>query len=84
VDLKTEDVRKLSRTQLQTLAAGGLGYPPARAGDAKEELLRRDRDYAETQEKGPQWWTKVGAFAAIVGALAAITAAIEGWLSMPK
>jgi hypothetical protein len=84
VDLRTEDVRNLSRAQLETLAAGMPGYPPGRAGAAKEEILRRDGEQAERQERVRQRWTKIGAFAAIIGAIAAIAAAFEGWLSLPK
>ena len=90
-DLKTEDVKNLSRKDLETLAAGISGYPPARAGAATEEILRRDREYAERQENIQLQWTKigawaatVGAFAAIVGAVAAGVAAYEGWTSPPS
>jgi len=60
------------------------GYPPGRAAAAKDEMLRRDREYEERQEQTRQWWPKVAAFAAIIGAVAAIAAAVEGWLSLPK
>ena len=84
MNLRTENVKNLTREQLETLAAGISGYPPSRAGAAKEEILRRDREYAERQVKVRQRWTKIGAFAAIIGAVAAIVAAFEGWFSLPK
>jgi len=41
VDLRTEDIKKLSRADLETLAAGIDGYPLGRAGAAKDEMLYR-------------------------------------------
>lgn len=69
MDLRTADVKNLSRLDLETLAVGIPGYPPGRAGAARVEILRRDRALL---------WTKVGAWAAVVGALAAIVAAATG------
>jgi hypothetical protein len=57
VDLRTEDVRNLTRAELETLADGISGYPPGRAGAAKDEMSRRDREYAERQERVRQGWT---------------------------
>ena len=80
VDLRTEDVKKLSRADLETLARGIDGYPLGRAGAAKDEILRRDREYAQKQEQSRLWWPKLGAWAAIVSAVASIIAACEGLL----
>jgi hypothetical protein len=70
--------KNLTRTDLETLAGGISGYPPGRAGAAKDEILRRDRKYAEKQEQSRLWWPKLGAWAAIVSAVASIIAACEG------
>jgi hypothetical protein len=84
VDLRTEDVKNLSRTELETLASGITGYPPGRAGAAKDEILRRDRRYVEKQERSRLWWPKLGAWAAIVSAVAAIIAACASIIALLK
>jgi hypothetical protein len=78
MDLRKEDVRNLSRADLETLAAGITGYPPGRAGLAKDEIVRRDRDQAQKEEKTRLWWTKLAAGAAILSAIASIVTVSEG------
>jgi hypothetical protein len=84
VDLRKEDVKNLSRTDLETLASGMSGYPPGRAGAARGEILRREREYAEKQEQSRLWWPKLGAWAAIVSAVAAIIAACASIVALLK
>jgi hypothetical protein len=84
MDLRKEPVENLSRTDLETLANGISGYPPGRAGAAKNEILRRDREYTEKQERSRLWWPKLGAWAAIVGAVAATIAACASIIALLK
>jgi hypothetical protein len=81
VDLKTEDVKNLSRKDLETLAAGMTGYPPGRAGAAKEEILRRDREYAEQQEESRRKFELKLAATARTSARAAAVAAFFSAIS---
>ena len=75
MDLRKKQVTELSDRDLETLAGGLPGYPPGRAGDAKAELLRRNREYVEQREKRGLWWTKFAAVAALVSAIASVIAA---------
>jgi uncharacterized membrane protein len=79
-----KDVRELSSAELETLATGIAGFPPARAGAARDEISRREREYAEKHQQTHLRWTKVGVWAAIVGAVAAIIAAAQSLLLLIK
>jgi len=54
MNLRTEDIKNLTRSELETLAGGVTGYPPARASAAKAEILRRDWEHAETRQESRQ------------------------------
>jgi hypothetical protein len=81
VDLRTEDVRNVSRKDLETLAAGMTGYPAGRAGAAKEEILRRDQENAEQQEESRRKFELRLAMTARTSARAAAIAAFFSAIS---